>query len=255
MSRERTQHLNTLTTTQKIMEKTIVALLALGGVAMAADTYEAQTWAFGGYNVPEEGATSYSLTMGAYTATITSAVKGNVLTNGTWNDENLADDKKLTTAGSDAFWTAVEEAGLDQASLLWTPHNWIGGATKGDDLVITLSGLEAGAQYNMAALSGLPFEGAGAWNGFALANEYGSSSITLGEQNIAVKNTVTGIVIEDIVADANGKIIFTVDARGSHTAVINGLGLVQTAPAAPEPTTATLSLLALAGLAARRRRK
>jgi hypothetical protein len=53
------------------------------------------------------------------------------------------------------------------------------------------------------------------------------------------------------------KFVFSMDGPNNQTAIsISGLNITYSvAPAVPEPATATLSLLALAGLAARRRRK
>lgn len=75
------------------------------------------------------------------------------------------------------------------------------------------------------------------------------SNVTMNTSGYCTINDVTkAIELED------GKVYTVADIRGTSGASIKGLSLLATAPI-PEPTTATLSLLALAGLAARRRRK
>ncbi|MDD6813659.1 MAG: PEP-CTERM sorting domain-containing protein [Akkermansia muciniphila] len=126
-----------------------------------------------------------------------------------------------------------------------------GSKTSGSNLTITLSNLTAGASYNISLVTGVAFEGAGSWNKLTTTNSYKSSSITLGTESIAVK-ALTPVTIQSIVADQNGEIsLKIVNSSGAHTAAINALAITEV----PEPATATLSLLALVGLAARRRRR
>lgn len=128
-----------------------------------------------------------------------------------------------------------------------------GSRTTGTNLTITLSNLTAGACYNVSLVTGLQFETAGNWNKITTPNSYGSSSLTLNPSsgNIQVR-ALTPVTIQSIVADQNGEISFTiVNTEGFHTSVINALAITEV----PEPATATLSLLALVGLAARRRRR
>ena len=126
-----------------------------------------------------------------------------------------------------------------------------GSITAGRNLTITLSNLTAGASYNISLVTGVAFEGAGSWNKLTTTNSYKSSSITLGTESIAVK-ALTPVTIQSIVADQNGEIsLKIVNSSGAHTAAINALAITEV----PEPATATLSLLALVGLAARRRRR
>ncbi|MBT9543629.1 hypothetical protein [Akkermansia muciniphila] len=44
---------------------------------------------------------------------------------------------------------------------------------KGSSLSLTISGLVAGASYQIALVTGCPFEGAGAWNSLVTSNTYG----------------------------------------------------------------------------------
>ena len=67
-------------------------------------------------------------------------------------------------------------------------------------------------------------------------------------QNVTVKEVAT-FTFTGITANESGEIIFNIETTGKHTPSFNYAVII------PEPATATLSLLALAGLAARRRRK
>ena len=76
---------------------------------------------------------------------------------------------------------------------------------------------------------------------------YASNDVTMnGSGYCTIKSDASAIELAD------GMVYTVADIRGKSGASIKGLSLLATA-AVPEPTTATLSLLALAGLAARRR--
>lgn len=81
---------------------------------------------------------------------------------------------------------------------------------------------------------------------------YNSANVTVNGDGYATLNAdATAIELED------GKLYTIAEIRGVKGASVKGLGFSATAitETVPEPATATLSLLALAGLAARRRRK
>lgn len=51
---------------------------------------------------------------------------------------------------------------------------------KSSSLSLTISGLVAGASYQIALVTGCPFEGAGAWNSLTTSNTYASATPSLG---------------------------------------------------------------------------
>ena len=55
---------------------------------------------------------------------------------------------------------------------------------KGSNLSLTISGLVAGASYQIALVTGCPFESAGSWNSMNISNTYSEASPALGQQNM-----------------------------------------------------------------------
>lgn len=166
----------------------------------------------------------------------------------------------------------------------------LGGCANGDGSLpsITISGLAAGQQFDLYMLTGRgnnytggnvtessPYSYYTIQNG----NEDGFSQVSITMLGASSTNSsIDGAELQSYeynpTADANlnwalVKWRFTADETGSvtiktlsnegvtHGGNINAIALVaaSNAPAVPEPATATLSLLALAGLCARRRRK
>ena len=141
------------------------------------------------------------------------------------------------------------------------------GNNNNESISMTLSGLTSGQSYSLYMLAG---RGNNAWSVSQDNIEYSLSGVTdvtatlLGassDQTQIVDATLSSyeynsagadsaqwsMVRWDFVADENGSVTISTNANGN----INAVALQVT----PEPTTATLSLLALAGLCARRRRK
>lgn len=206
------------------MKKTVITLLALAGIAAAADT---AVFDFKADNLTAQDLTAITLTdeLTQYTATIETAGEY-ALTGGTWSGD--------TVTGANADYIAANSKAT--------------GAT----LSLTLGGLVAGGKYDVTIVTGVPFEGAGAWNSMNTTNSYESTSLAFGSQNVQVRN-ITTYDVTGIEADANGEITFSIGKHSdAHTASFNYASITA---AVPEPTSATLSLLALAGLAARRRRR
>ncbi|HRN24794.1 MAG TPA: PEP-CTERM sorting domain-containing protein [Akkermansia muciniphila] len=127
---------------------------------------------------------------------------------------------------------------------------------KGASLSLTISGLVAGASYQIALVTGCPFEGAGAWNSLVTSNTYDSAAPSIGANSQTIQaRTPTGYTISDVIANEDGEIILTVNTPGSsHTPTFNALAISGETASVPEPATASLSLLGLVALMARRRR-
>ena len=142
-------------------------------------------------------------------------------------------------------WSAESKSGAE--------YDFIKGAEKSASLTLTFSNLVAGSLYDITIVTGVPFEGAGSWNSLTTDNAYTESSLTLGQENIEVRKLTT-YTVTGVTADETGEIVFKINnTNGSHSASFNYATI--SGAVVPEPATATLSLLALAGLAARRRRK
>ena len=234
------------------MKKTIIALLALAGVAMAADTG------------------TLTLTNTTASDTITTTISDNstdwlkeaitldgnatidILANGgnTYTPTDLAGyaigDTNVGNGGSYVYSVSftvnedapaltltsisadfiIQSAGGGGQGARWATYNWqfISGETTLVDY--------ASADYWSCASSQSTGE---------LAMDFGSNAVDLAAGKTYTLNLkITGVNNSKDVVDANGGFVHV----GSISASI-----------IPEPTTATLSLLALAGLAARRRRK
>lgn len=141
-------------------------------------------------------------------------------------------------------------------------YDFIKSSGKNTPLTLTFSGLTAGSVYDITIATGVPFEGAGGWNTLAPLEGFtytsatrttngGTSTLTSLNQQVTVKEVAT-FKFTGVTANESGEIAFQITTPyGVHTPSFNSA----TITLVPEPATATLSLLALAGLAARRRRK
>ena len=89
------------------------------------------------------------------------------------------------------------------------------------------------------------------------SNTYGSADPSIGANSQTIQaRTPTGYTISDVIANEDGEIILTVNTPGSaHTPTFNALAISGETASVPEPATASLSLLGLAALMVRRRRK
>lgn len=170
----------------------------------------------------------------------------------------------FATASTGALPTTVFGSGL-------VTGNTYGGElmanNNGQSISMTLSGLTSGQTYSLYMLTG---RGNTSWSVSSDNIKYSLSGVTdvtatlLGassnktgivdgttlssyEYDTSASSVQWSMVRWDFVAGEDGTVKIATDANGN----INAVALQMT----PEPTTATLSLLALAGLCARRRRK
>ena len=241
------------------MKKTLIAMFALAGVAMGdSDLTFLGTINLSEGSLPTGEAVSTVTINGAevmslFNVTLTAST-GNTLTSGT-TGYGMTDAEKTTLCGN------VGSSTTGFTSIVMTQNSWVGLNSKGADksLTLTISGLEAGQKYNVSLLSGITKEESGAWNALTTSNTYDSSlALEIGAEKVPAA-AMGAWALTGVVADTQGQITFTNlephSASGWHTPVFNGVSVAKVnTPVVPEPATATLSLLALAGLAARRRR-
>ena len=236
------------------MKKTLIALLALGTCAMGVTLEDADRLGNGG--------STFTTTDGNFTVALTLDVTElrSILEQGqpkSWGTDIVCYDISGTktgvtvNGGSNPSNTIVSSGlyarwGTDAA---WNPANgsdirWDGGtdlATIDWDTVA-----DAGLVYSFSSTGGtsvaftlLDAEGAAIVDTYATAGGLKSASATA--STISFDDSVIGVYY------FNGGVTETdAKALAKSAAVMTGT--------VPEPTTATLSLLALAGLAARRRR-
>ncbi len=226
------------------MKKTFITLLALASVA-GADTV---SFDFDASALTAEGLKEATL------SDPDSGIKAIVSTNG-------------TLVGGD--WSDAPTGNTEATPATTSPeYDYIASNGKNTPLTLTFTGLTAGSQYTITIATGLPFEGAGNWNtlaptqGFTYTgvtkttinpNTGQTSTDTLTDLNNKVNvKQVSTFTFTGVTANADGQISFKISTNNTHTPSFNSASIT---PLIPEPTTATLSLMALAGLAARRRRK
>lgn len=200
--------------------------------------------------LPEGGASTVSTTDDAtgFKASLTTS-SGNLGSKSSGNTDWTTDSTSFSTSALESF--VDNEVSFNNS---W--QTFISGA-KGGSLTLTVSGLVAGETYQIALVTGCPFEGQGAWNSLitSTSNTYTSASPNIGENTQTIEaRKPTGYTISDIVANEDGEITLTVKSPGSHTPTFNALAISGATASVPEPATATLSLLGLAALMVRRRR-
>ncbi len=228
------------------MKKTIIALLALGGIAMGAEeTFDAATKtatialtfdvaaleAISDVNFNGDGATKPNFFM--FTGTWGSGESGSL---GLANNGSSGND----TTGMWSSWVKGASSGQSTdcgvGSVFTSATNW--DTIDVVSLVYSYSTPNSGATTTNVALS------IGYTDGTVAT--YGDTKSNIVFSNISGFAS-TGVTINDTYV-----VSYEVDT--TYTTLDNAK-LKSAALAVPEPTTATLSLLALAGLAARRRRK
>ena len=241
------------------MKKTLIALMALAGIA-AAETETTPLTLSAVFSTSNKGNTQdvddYSatftpntpLTLSFNTLTISGSTKNGGYTTdnpGAVNPTAIRPNANVCANNSDSY------------TLTFTLHN------SGQDVIdiskITLDvfGYNSGGNAHTAGTPHANFE-------LTYKLPEATSSVSLKETNINVysSNTATFTMSNNqtITLGANESIQLSLevtkyDGSGSFVGLKGATFTGTTTTTVPEPTTATLSLLALAGLAARRRRK
>ncbi len=238
------------------MKKTLIALLAVSGVAMAVSLDEATIKLLGneGYDTRSGDFTvalkldveelGMLLEQGQTPAWGTDIVS--YLCNGTWTG--------VTVNGSSSN-DAIKNSGLYARwgkTTNWNSVQWQGNTNLAD-----LNGVFAGTGWDAVASAGLVYS-FGATDGTAVAfTLIGNDGSVLVDSYVFaedLKSSSAGAAALTFGGSVAASYYFDGYKGGSETDMKALAGAVATA-SIPEPTTATLSLLALAGLAARRRRK
>lgn len=255
------------------MKKTLVALLALASVASAAELTSIATMdqlvsaatSNTATKVDNMSVTTYSFSDGAYIGGITLDAVNSA----------LQDSSKYITI---AAWVNMSDTnGVEAIFGYGAQQNGFKFCTNGAGLQYTAKGVAdketvgAGLTANTWTLVGISFKGgtaaadgakyfAGTGNGnFYTRNLGGFAAPAATDQTFAIGSGNSGGARETFNGQIAGLTIFTSDSViagvNDVTAIMGTTAPELVAPSVPEPTTATLSLLALVGLAARRRRK
>ena len=241
------------------MKKTLIALMAMAGVAMAVTPTEVNGSITLNGTQPTDARldVKYSTTASntIYTSADSVTIYGtdgygmnteNVsLTFDVLHTLNATSNIKLVTTGANSTLnveTTIKEAELATLDTEDIVSRWvvtadiinnIGAYVTNENISLTLNGLSGYAD------GGYIFDCNGTY--------YSASDITFNGDYATVNAGATAL---DLSA---GTVYTALKITADSGASVKGIGFVTTS--IPEPTTATLSLLALAGLAARRRRK
>lgn len=249
------QSLSTTNIQQKTyMRKTLSIISALAASVAFADTAD-QIIAFGnaetnlGENVwvvTNEGASNFNATQG--TATVSGAASSGLF----WHDSNITFSN--VNASAKAEWESYTSLSLSSITVGVNPG---GGSANFTDFTITDSKLTAGEQFTLYLTVGSQTGGTvsvGDILGLTNVGIYvagASDSSTAWMDTTSTSNlTAHDSTIIKITGELTGSTV-SMDLTGGNKPIISTAAYGAT----PEPTTATLSLLALAGLCIRRRRK
>ena len=240
------------------MKKTLVALMALAGAAFGADYTTETAWTL---NFGSEYTGGYSLTgtmekQGTFWDVI--AVEGGTQTSankrvhmaggiyGSW-DEDFQLTLSVTlgeTISASNYWPVFAEIAGKGTALRFGPYTNAGNYVSLDgtltkDSTDTTFSVTGGETYTITLTK----------IGTAVSLAVDGKEVSTGTLADSVSGNITDIALGG--NTTNGyRINETV-----HSVSYSVLTVTPDTPAVPEPTTATLSLLALAGLAARRRRR
>ena len=244
------------------MKKTLVALVAMTGMAMATTNTKVVTSITLDGTQPTDTrldmAYNETATLTVYTTADAVTIYGTdgyglntantSLTFDVKNTLTATNNIKLAQTGANSTLsvattiTDAEQAAIDTTGFA---SRWVVSA----DIFNNISSFVTNNHISLT-LNGLTGYANGGYIYDYNGTYYAASDVTFSGDYASVK---AGAVALDL---ADGTIYTKLKIAATGGASVKGIGFVATAaPSVPEPTTATLSLLALAGLAARRRRK
>lgn len=252
------------------MKKTIVALMALAGLAAAAEL--SPVWSSGSLTLGGSGEDAIknkniaiTLSDGTYITSNNDYGYTAVVTL-TWTKVANAPMFWLGTDDGSAYGNSTATFGFDKnrnhAGLFSTGGSNGGGTDDADGIISTLQDNLTGVSDAGVTTTGTSLEGKSLT--FFITSKAGTSTLySLTDKNEVVKSFTRGGMATGNVTGLHVGHWRTEDTHYSGTLSIDIYkGVMETSAmqgiagaVVPEPTTATLSLLALAGLAARRRRK
>ncbi|MDO4752195.1 MAG: PEP-CTERM sorting domain-containing protein [Akkermansia sp.] len=225
------------------MKKTIIALMALAGVAVAAEKTTKEL-TFADFNTELAGVSAFKPSEYTLTLTFTGTDFNNY---GSGFLLKLADNWGVfTQAGA---YIAMENTNTNDrtwvtpTSTSGTTFTWTSTDTTTDSLLDSWVSKDTNGNQAQPGVNGMTF---------TLAVTSSGSTITLGMTNGTISVIETGYVVNLANIELQDGSA-TNDPNQGVTSISNAS--ITYTPTVPEPATATLSLLALAGLAVRRRRK
>ena len=233
------------------MKKTLITLLALTNVAAASETY-----VFTLPSTQQIAHTTMGQTWDAMLATVDEKGYG-LYAGGQQNYISTTGNNSWGTNGEGSW--VLSDDGTGSVTLLGRS-----GVT-GDGFALVLGNdIKQNTEFSSltfnAAISSASSLGGSITLGLAITDNTGKVLASAGGNTLAVNSI--GSTSQDLSFSENitwqegYKIIAIIDGvSGTATTAYTVSGISVTGQVVPEPTTATLSLLALAGLAARRRRK
>ncbi len=245
------------------MKKTLITLLALAGVAIASEPVTFNT------------NTTITLSNAAILGEHTTSMKWEVIDSKTEAETSLTNLLKeetysvLTTNNAWYCFSGEANTSVEDGDYSFTNDTHVlgkkTGGNQGTLLTYTLNVSELFSSSYTAdyeqTITGVTFTtttsslGDNYYTAFVISSDGTATCLREGVGGNSLSNTTLSASNLELSADDKLMILYR---QGNNTkTTITGLSIAATGSAAliPEPTTATLSLLALAGLAARRRRR
>lgn len=234
------------------MKKTLIALMAVAGAAFGAEYTTETVWTADFGSAYTGGYTTTLTAPGTFWDAADIAVEGGAQTRankrihmagGTYGDWNTDFEFAITLTLTGDSFTAGHISEIKAGST----SDWLCIGVDGNG-ALTLSGNEISAATSTGSLAlGTQYTLTFAKIGTELTLSAGDASVTA---TLGSADAYTGIVNNITLGGNTG-------AGNRVPVLVESISWSKATPApvVPEPTTATLSLLALAGLAARRRRK